>query len=311
MEIYNKNNRLKTSQSYIFGKNDFSKMFKNKENNINLDIISLDNYSSIKTNKKDNKNRSSNKYSHFKKILEKTFSTPLEQTLSSPLNYHFYDNNIEKNNLKDISPVNTINTQSFQRSKSSNLKINLSKSKNLNLKNKNKSYIQPQEYVNKNYNKVFGEEKKNLIDKTLRIYYQINKIKNNLKSNSLSKKNDIFSKPEFRIKEPRIFFNENNDKSISFYRNVNNIIKPNKRNLNYIDVCNNNQNNNYKIKNILFKRNDNLYYTENSNFSNYKNNIGKLNLFNDKNQEVENYKKSFKSNKSKDFIFQKYLKTLK
>ena len=75
--------------------------------------------------------------------------------------------------------------------------------------------------------------------------------------------------------------------------------------------CNNNQNNNYKIKNILFKRNDNLYYTENSNFSNYKNNIGKLNLFNDKNQEVENYKKSFKSNKSKDFIFQKYLKTLK
>ncbi len=138
MEIYNKNNRLKTSQSYIFGKNDFSKMFKNKENNINLDIMSLDNYSSIKANKKDNKNITSNKYSHFQKILERTFSTPLEQTLSSPLNYNFYDNNIEKKNLKDISPVNTINNESFQRSKSSNLKINLSKSKNLNLKNNNK-----------------------------------------------------------------------------------------------------------------------------------------------------------------------------
>ncbi len=162
MEIYNKNNRLKTSQSYIFGKNDFSKMFKNKENNINLDIMSLDNYSSIKANKKDNKNITSNKYSHFQKILERTFSTPLEQTLSSPLNYHFYDNNIEKKNLKDISPVNTINNESFQRSKSSNLKINLSKSKNLNLKNNNKSFIQPQEYVNKNYNKVFGEEKKKI-----------------------------------------------------------------------------------------------------------------------------------------------------
>ena len=108
---------------------------------------------------------------------------------------------------------------------------------------------------------------------------------------------------KIQIIEPRIFFNENNDKSISFYKKINNIIKPNKRNLNYIDVCNNNQNNNYKIKNILFKKN--------SNFSDYKNNIGKLNSFNDKNQEVENYKKSFKSNKSKDFIFQKYLKTLK
>jgi hypothetical protein len=75
-----------------------------------------------------------------------------------------------------------------------------------------------------------------------------------------------------------------------------------------------NNNNFYQDKNILFNRNNNIKLRNYNNiaipnFITYKNNIVHIkqkNLFNDPKYEVENYKNSFKSNKSKDFILQKY-----
>ena len=321
--------QLTNSQSYIFGKNDFSKLFKNKNKYLNLDDLSYDDYSSFKFKSNKNSKTPSINLENFKKIVEKTFSTPLQQTLSSTLNYQFYDTNSEKNNFQKIQPVNIISPQKNKRSKSTlpkfkntntpNIKYNLSMNKNN--KRINNNITQPQEYVNKNFNKVFGDDRNKSIDKTYKILYQISKIKKNLKSNSPNLNKDIINRPTVQIREPKII-NEYNDNSLFVHRKIDNLMKPHKRNLSNLDTLNKstilttNNNNYFQVKNNLFNNRKLRNYKNiaSPNFITYKNNIVHIkqsDLFNDPKYEVENYKNSFKTNKSKDFIIQKYINASK
>ena len=314
------------SQSNVFEKNDFSKLLNTKTKYLNLDDLSYDDYSSLKFKSNKNNKNSSINLENFKKTIEKTFSTPLQQTLSSTLNYQFYDTNSEKNNYQKIQPVNIITPQKNKRSKSTipklknsitqNIKFN--NSNNINNKTINNNITQPQEYVNKNFNKVFGDDRNKSNDKTYKILYQISKIKKNLKSNSPNLNKDIINRPTVQVREPKII-NEYNDNTLLVHRKIDNLMKPHKRNLSNLDMINKstiltkNNNNYYQVKKNLFNRNNNIKLRNykniaSPNFLTYKNNIVHIkqsNLFNDPKYEVENYKNSFKPNKSKDFIFQK------
>ena len=316
------------SQSNVFEKNDFSKLLNTKTKYLNLDDLSYDDYSSLKFKSNKNNKNSSINLENFKKTIEKTFSTPLQQTLSSTLNYQFYDTNSEKKNFQKIQPVNTIPNQKNKRSKSTIPKLknakfqNINYNLNINQKNKNNNInnnlTQLQEYVNKNFYKVFGDERNISNDKTYKILYQISKIKKNLKNNSPNLNKDIINRPTIQIKDPKII-TEYNDNTLLVHRKIDNLMKPHKRNLSYLDTMNKssikiNNNNFYQDKNILFNRNNNIKLRNYNNiaipnFITYENNIVHIkqkNLFNDPKYEVENYKNSFKSNKSKDFILQKY-----
>jgi len=327
MNNINTYKHLTNSQTYIFGKNDFSKLL-NKTKYLNLDDLSYNDYSSLKYKSNKNNKIPSSNLLNFKKIFEKTFSTPLEQTFSSALNYQFYDTNSEKKNFQKIQPVNTIPNQKNKRSKSTIPKLknakfqNINYNLNINQKNKNNNInnnlTQLQEYVNKNFYKVFGDERNISNDKTYKILYQISKIKKNLKNNSPNLNKDIINRPTIQIKDPKII-TEYNDNTLLVHRKIDNLMKPHKRNLSYLDTMNKssikiNNNNFYQDKNILFNRNNNIKLRNYNNiaipnFITYKNNIVHIkqkNLFNDPKYEVENYKNSFKSNKSKDFILQKY-----
>ncbi len=320
------------SQSNVFEKNDFSKLLNTKTKYLNLDDLSYDDYSSLKFKSNKNNKNSSINLENFKKTIEKTFSTPLQQTLSSTLNYQFYDTNSEKNNYQKIQPVNIITPQKNKRSKSTipklknsitqNIKFN--NSNNINNKTINNNITQPQEYVNKNFNKVFGDDRNKSNDKTYKILYQISKIKKNLKSNSPNLNKDIINRPTVQVREPKII-NEYNDNTLLVHRKIDNLMKPHKRNLSNLDMINKstiltkNNNNYYQVKKNLFNRNNNIKLRNykniaSPNFLTYKNNIVHIkqsNLFNDPKYEVENYKNSFKPNKSKDFIFQKYINASK
>ena len=320
------------SQSNVFEKNDFSKLLNTKTKYLNLDDLSYDDYSSLKFKSNKNNKNSSINLENFKKTIEKTFSTPLQQTLSSTLNYQFYDTNSEKNNYQKIQPVNIITPQKNKRSKSTipklknsitqNIKFN--NSNNINNKTINNNITQPQEYVNKNFNKVFGDDRNKSNDKTYKILYQISKIKKNLKSNSPNLNKDIINRPTVQVREPKII-NEYNDNTLLVHRKIDNLMKPHKRNLSNLDMINKstiltkNNNNYYQVKKNLFNRNNNIKLRNykniaSPNFLTYKNNIVHIkqsNLFNDPKYEVENYKNSFKPNKPKDFIFQKYINASK
>ena len=320
------------SQSNVFEKNDFSKLLNTKTKYLNLDDLSYDDYSSLKFKSNKNNKNSSINLENFKKTIEKTFSTPLQQTLSSTLNYQFYDTNSEKNNYQKIQPVNIITPQKNKRSKSTIPKlknsitqnIKLNNSNNINNKTINNNITQPQEYVNKNFNKVFGDDRNKSNDKTYKILYQISKIKKNLKSNSPNLNKDIINRPTVQVREPKII-NEYNDNTLLVHRKIDNLMKPHKRNLSNLDMINKstiltkNNNNYYQVKKNLFNRNNNIKLRNykniaSPNFLTYKNNIVHIkqsNLFNDPKYEVENYKNSFKPNKSKDFIFQKYINASK
>ena len=297
------------SQSNVFEKNDFSKLLNTKTKYLNLDDLSYDDYSSLKFKSNKNNKNSSINLENFKKIVEKTFSTPLQQTLSSTLNYQFYDTNSEKNNFQKIQPVNINKKQKNKRSKPTlpkfknantpNIKYNLSMNKNN--KRINNNITQPQEYVNKNFNKVFGDDRNKSIDKTYKILYQISKIKKNLKSNSPNLNKDIINRPTVQIREPKII-NEYNDNSLFVHRKIDNLMKPHKRNLSNLDTLNKstilttNNNNYFQVKNNLFNNRKLRNYKNiaSPNFITYKNNIVHIkqsDLFNDPIYEVENYKK--------------------
>ena len=324
MDIYNNLNSYHNNQSYIFDKNDFSNLSKNKLNCLSLNDLSFDDYNNIKFKPK-TKYINSSKFNEFKQMLEKTFTNPKEDYLNS-INYQIYDSSIiEKNLSNKILPVNSLpenkrsksTNKKFNSSTNSTINLHLNNNYNKNIKNKRNNNInnnnKQQNYVNKNYNKVFGN---NISDKTFRILYKISKIKKNLKN--VNRNKETVNRPKIEIKEQKIL-NEYNDNTVSIHKKINNLMKPHKRNLSNLEDYNNRNNfiNKSFHKTNIFKNNKNRINSI-SNFTNYKNNIVKvafIDLFNDNindpQKEIEVYKNSFKVNKSKDFIIQKYLNNSK
>ena len=282
---YHNNNIGNNTNSYIKGKNDFSKYSKNKLNNLNE--LSFDN--PIK-NKKDIKQINEN-LSYFKKVIDRTFNSITNENF--PIN-------IPLNNISDFKEHQNKTNQSLDIKKRSYSSKNIKLKKNNNLS---------QYYINKNYNKVFGEEGNHTLDKTVKLVYQIDKMK---KKFGNSENIDLMNRPKVHIKEPKII-NDYNDISISIKRKFNRLLNLQKRNLNFLNTQNNISNfeyNNKKNNNNLFdnflslkkRQKSNPNFTINSN-----NNINKtnLNFLNDYYNERD-YKKSFYSNKLRNYIIKKY-----
>ena len=285
---YHNYNIGNNTNSYIKGKNDFSKYSKNKLNNLNE--LSFDN--PIK-NKKDIKQINEN-LSYFKKVIDRTFNSITNENF--PIN-------IPLNNISDFKEHQNKTNQSLDLKKRSYSSKNIKLKKNNNLS---------QYYINKNYNKVFGEEGNHTLDKTVKLVYQINKMK---KKFGNSENIDLMNRPKVHIKEPKII-NDYNDISISIKRKFNRLLNLQKRNLNFLNTQNNISNfeyNNKKNNNNLFdnflslkkRQKSNPNFTINSN-----NNINKtnLNFLNDyyNEREIDDYKKSFYSNKLRNYIIKKY-----
>ena len=285
---YHNNNIGNNTNSYIKGKNDFSKYSKNKLNNLNE--LSFDN--PIK-NKKDIKQINEN-LSYFKKVIDRTFNSITNENF--PIN-------IPLNNISDFKEHQNKTNQSLDIKKRSYSSKNIKLKKNNNLS---------QYYINKNYNKVFGEEGNYTLDKTVKLVYQIDKMK---KKFGNSENIDLMNRPKVHIKEPKII-NDYNDISISIKRKFNRLLNLQKRNLTFLNTQNNISNfeyNNKKNNNNLFdnflslkkRQKSNPNFTINSN-----NNINKtnLNFLNDyyNEREIDDYKKSFYSNKLRNYIIKKY-----
>ncbi len=285
---YHNNNIGNNTNSYIKGKNDFSKYSKNKLNNLNE--LSFDN--PIK-NKKDIKQINEN-LSYFKKVIDRTFNSITNENF--PIN-------IPLNNISDFKEHQNKTNQSLDIKKRSYSSKNIKLKKNNNLS---------QYYINKNYNKVFGEEGNHTLDKTVKLVYQIDKMK---KKFGNSENIDLMNRPKVHIKEPKII-NDYNDISISIKRKFNRLLNLQKRNLTFLNTQNNISNfeyNNKKNNNNLFdnflslkkRQKSNPNFTINSN-----NNINKtnLNFLNDyyNEREIDDYKKSFYSNKLRNYIIKKY-----
>ena len=285
---YHNNNIGNNTNSYIKGKNDFSKYSKNKLNNLNE--LSFDN--PIK-NKKDIKQINEN-LSYFKKVIDRTFNSITNENL--PIN-------IPLNNISDFNEHQNKTNQSLDIKKRSYSSKNIKLKKNNNLS---------QYYINKNYNKVFGEEGNHTLDKTVKLVYQIDKMK---KKFGNSENIDLMNRPKVHIKEPKII-NDYNDISISIKRKFNRLLNLQKRNLNYLNIQNNISNfeyNNKKNNNNLFdnflslkkRQKSNPNFTINTNNNLNKTNINFLNDYYNE-REIDDYKKSFYSNKLRNYIIKKY-----
>jgi hypothetical protein len=312
LQKLNSYHNINSYHSFIYDKNQFSGIPINKPNHLrhlSLNDLSFNDNSYIKTIKR--KRNKSNKFSDFTKIFEKTF------TISNKNIFDTLNSKNEKKLFNKIHPVNNIDTITIQENKRSKSTLNKKKSGsnstiNINLNtNKNKKILS-KEYVNKNFYKVFGKNN----DKTYRIFNQISQIKNNLSPKIV--KQNLINRPKVEVKDSKII-NEYNKNAISIHKKINNLMKPHKRNLSNLEDYNNRNNfiNKSFHKTNIFKNNKNRINSI-SNFTNYKNNIVKvayIDLFNDNNndpqKEIEVYKNSFKVNKSKDFIIQKYLNNSK
>ena len=316
LQKLNSNKNLNLYHSFIYDKNDFSGIPINKTNHLrhlSLNDLTFNDNSFIKI--KNRKRNKSNKFSDFTKIFEKTF------TISNKNIFDTLNSKNEKKLFNKIHPVNNIDTITIQENKRSKSTLNKKKSGsnstiNINLNtNKNKKILS-KEYVNKNFYKVFGKNN----DKTYRIFNQISQIKNNLSPKIV--KQNLINRPKVEVKDSKII-NEYNKNAISIHKKINNLMKPHKRNLSYLEIYNNNtimNNNSFFPKNTLknsnnFKnKNNKKRINSNSTNINYKNNIVQIayidllnDNFDDPKKDIEVYKKSFERNKSKDFIVQKYL----
>ena len=321
LQKLNSYHNINSYHSFIYDKNQFSGIPINKPNHLrhlSLNDLSFNDNSYIKRIKR--KRNKSNKFSDFTKIFEKTF------TISNQNIFDFLNPINEKKLYNKIHPINNINTIPTQENKRSKSTLNKYKSAsnssiNINLQTNNNKIIQPKDFVNKNYYKIFGKNN----DKTNRIFNQISKIKNNL-SPKIVKKN-LINRPKIEIKDSKII-NEYNKNTISIHKKINNLMKTHKRNLSHLEMNNNNtimNNNSFLTKNTLKnsnnyknKNNKNGINSSNSNFINYKNNIVQIayidllnDNYDDPKKDIEVYKKSFERNKSKDFIVQKYLQVSK
>ena len=260
---------------YIKEKNDFSKFEKKKLRNNNLSLDKLICF------KMKNRNVINENLSYLNKIIDRTFysSQNRNKTIDLPLY-----------NISDLS--NCQKTENME-NKRNNSSINI-KRKKMDNKKINKTNNQAQEYINKNYNKVFGEEKYENINKTLKIYYQIYKMKKKIYD---SQKYDLMNRPKIYVKEPQIF-NDYNDISISLKRKYNKLKKPYKRNFSNLNICNTTINDNKKNQKL------NCLNLNKRKYSNLK--CMSINLLNDyyTGKEIENYKNSFKQNNLK-LLFKK------
>ena len=160
----------------------------------------------------------------------------------------------------------------------------------------------PQYYINKNYNKVFGEEGNYTLDKTVKLVYQIDKMKKKIGN---SENNDLMNRPKVHIKDSKII-NDYNDISISIQWKFNRLLKPNKRNINYINIQNNIPY--YNFLSLKKRQNSNPNLNINKNNNHNKINIKILNDYYNE-REIDDFKKSFYSNKLRNYITQKYINT--
>ena len=229
------------------------------------------------------------KFSYFKKVIDRTFNNSIDEDKQMDLPLY----NISKiNNFQTI-----IKSQKFDDNRcnsTNNIKIK-------NNKNKDNNNYQTKQYINKNYNRVFGNEEKQNSNSKCKLSDKINKMKKKIGN---IENIDIMNRPKIKIKEPQIL-NDYNDISISVQRKYKRLIKIPKRNLSYI------HNNNNKIQEII-KSNSGQNKTQynNSNLPTYKknnyiiNNINIINHYNNE-KEIEKYKKSFLQNKFKNFFSSK------
>ena len=228
-----------------------------------------------------NRNVINENLSYLNKIIDRTFysSQNRNKTIDLP--------------LYNISDLSNCQKNENMENKRNNSSINI-KRKKINNKKINKTNNQAQQYINKNYNKVFGEEKYENINKTLKIYYQIYKMKKKIYD---SQKYDLMNRPKIYVKEPQIF-NDYNDISISLKRKYNKLKKPYKRNFSNLNICNTTINDNKKNQKL------NCLNLNKRKYSNLK--CMSINLLNDyyTGKEIENYKNSFKQNNLK-LLFKK------
>ena len=291
--FYNFNFPNVNNNTYIKEENDFSKFSKNKTKNIDVKDLSFDYAFPLKAQK--NKKFVNENFSYFKKVIDRTFYSPTQQNLSV---------NIPLYNISDMNKNNNINNI-----KSNNLeKYNRSNSSfNIKLKKQNDN-IQPQQYINKNFNKVFGNESNQSSNKSFKLVYQIYSMKKKLGN---SENNDLMNRPKVQVKDLKII-NDYNDISVSVQRKFNQLMNPHKRNLSFINDMNNNSYININYSNLKSKNNIDNYKRQNSNpnLIIHKNKVKhNINLLNDyyNEREIEDFKKSFKNNNYRGFLSQKFV----
>ena len=291
--FYNFNFPNVNDNTYIKGENDFSKFSQNKTKNIDVKDLSFDYAFPLKAQK--NKKFVNENFSYFKKVIDRTFYSPTQQNLSV---------NIPLYNISDMNKNNNINNI-----KSNNLeKYNRSNSSfNIKLKKQNNN-IQPQQYINKNFNKVFGNERNQSSDKSFKLVYQIYSMKKKLGN---SENNDLMNRPKVQVKDLKII-NDYNDISVSVQRKFNQLMNPHKRNLSFINDMNNNSYININYSNLKSKNNIDNYKRQNSNPNliihkkKVKHNINLLNDYYNE-REIEDFKKSFKNNNYREILSQKFV----
>lgn len=291
--FYNFNFPNVNNNTYIKGENDFSKFSKNKTKNIDVKDLSFDYAFPLKAQK--NKKFVNENFSYFKKVIDRTFYSPTQQNLSV---------NIPLYNISDMNKNNNINNI-----KSNDLeKYNRSNSSfNIKLKKQNNN-IQPQQYINKNFNKVFGNERNQSSDKSFKLVYQIYSMKKKLGN---SENNDLMNRPKVQVKDLKII-NDYNDISVSVQRKFNQLMNPHKRNLSFINDMNNNSYINIINSNLKNKNNIDNYKRQNSNpnliinKNKVKHNINLLNDYYNE-REIEDFKKSFKNNNYREILSQKFV----
>ena len=291
--FYNFNFPNVNNNTYIKEENDFSKFSKNKTKNIDVKDLSFDYAFPLKAQK--NKKFVNENFSYFKKVIDRTFYSPTQQNLS--VNIPLYNiSDMNKNN--NINNINSSNLEKYNRSNSSF---------NIKLKKQNNN-IQPQQYINKNFNKVFGNESNQSSNKSFKLVYQIYSMKKKLGN---SENNDLMNRPKVQVKDLKII-NDYNDISVSVQRKFNQLMNPHKRNLSFINDMNNNSYININYSNLKSKNNIDNYKRQNSNpnLIIHKNKVKhNINLLNDyyNEREIEDFKKSFKNNNYRGFLSQKFV----
>ncbi len=291
--FYNFNFPNVNNNTYIKGENDFSKFSKNKTKNIDVKDLSFDYAFPLKAQK--NKKFVNENFSYFKKVIDRTFYSPTQQNLS--VNVPLYNiSDMNKNN--NINNIKSNDLEKYNRSNSSF---------NIKLKKQNNN-IQPQQYINKNFNKVFGNERNQSSDKSFKLVYQIYSMKKKLGN---SENNDLMNRPKVQVKDLKII-NDYNDISVSVQRKFNQLMNPHKRNLSFINDMNNNSYINIINSNLKNKNNIDNYKRQNSNpnliinKNKVKHNINLLNDYYNE-REIEDFKKSFKNNNYREILSQKFV----
>ena len=279
-----------TNNSFIQEGNDFSKYIKHKKKKICLNDIPFKN--NILFKNKDEQKLLNEKFSYFKKVIDRTFNNSIDEDKQMDLPLY----NISKiNNFQTI-----IKSQKFDDNRcnsTNNIKIK-------NNKNKDNNNYQTKQYINKNYNRVFGNEEKQNTNSKCKLSDKINKMKKKIGN---IENIDIMNRPKIKIKEPHIL-NDYNDISISVHRKYKRLIKIPKRNCSHINININNKNKIQENMSSHLRQSQKCIpnltsYKNNNSINNY---INILNHYNNQ-KEIENFKKSFLDKKFKNHFVHKFV----